>query len=377
MSHSLAQLALYRSSLKKAGIDYAGRSDNELKELYNRLPLLGGGLNNAAPSVFSEPAPEIEPVGKMIEERERLNVTKESAADQLQAALSALLKPQEQALDESRIIELIKQHGRAPETIHISNPETQKTVSVDSPHPDLKKILKFAALRSHVFLYGGAGTGKTTLAQQVAESLELDFYSTGAVMQKYELLGFIDATGNYQTTEFRKAYENGGVFLFDEFDACMPAAIVAFNQALDNGLCPFPDGMVKIHPDFVCIAAGNTIGTGANRQYIGRNPLDGASLDRFYRIEIPYHETLERRIAENAFKRAGGIDADWAMVEDFIEIVRSVRSQCESNRWPIVVSTRMTRRCAEMVALGFRRRDIIKTAIHVDFSEDQKRALVI
>jgi hypothetical protein len=32
---------------------------------------------------------------------------------------------------------------------------------------------------------------------------------------------------------------------------------------------------------FVCIAAANTFGTGADRQYVGRNQLDESTLDRF------------------------------------------------------------------------------------------------
>jgi len=71
------------------------------------------------------------------------------------------------------------------------------------------------------------------------------------------------------------------LFLFDEIDASLPNAVLAFNAALANGYADFPDGMVKRHPRFACIAAANTFGMGADRIYVGRNQLDGADAGPF------------------------------------------------------------------------------------------------
>ena len=57
--------------------------------------------------------------------------------------------------------------------------------------------------------------------------------------------------------------------------------------------------MVKRHPKFICIGAGNTYGTGPDRVYVGRQELDGASLDRFDFLEWAYDETLERFIVDS------------------------------------------------------------------------------
>ena len=121
---------------------------------------------------------------------------------------------------------------------------------------------------------GPAGSGKTTLAEQASEALGIDFHFSGAVLKKHEVLGYRDANGNVQRTAFRDAFENGGLFLFDEIDASSANALVCVNAALANKWCDFPDGRIKAHPSFRIIASANTNGDGATREYAGRNQLD-------------------------------------------------------------------------------------------------------
>lgn len=156
--------------------------------------------------------------------------------------------------------------------------------------------------RMSVFLVGPAGSGKTTIAENMAKKYHMDFYcmSVGNQTTKSDLLGFISATGNYVSTVFRTAFEEGGIFLLDEIDAGNSNVLTILNSALANGYCSFPDGMVKRHTNFVCIASGNTIGQGANKQYVGRNQLDGATLDRFIKIDWYYDEILEKKISKNS-----------------------------------------------------------------------------
>lgn len=149
----------------------------------------------------------------------------------------------------------------------------------------------------NVFLVGPTGSGKTNLAAQLAEVLGINFYFTGAIQFEHKLVGFMDATGGYSPTSFRKAYEFGGVFLFDEIDASSPNALLAFNAALSNNVMDFPDGQVTRHKDFFCIAAANTWGAGRDRVYVGRNQLDAATLNRFIQIDMDYDKKLERAIS--------------------------------------------------------------------------------
>lgn len=221
------------------------------------------------------------------------------------AALAALIAtlqpaaPQAAPLDEARIVELIAEHApRSPQTtIFIDGaPPNRRELRAGLRHCAFPAILAAVSFDS-VFLAGPAGAGKTTIAEQCAEALETPFYFTGAVGSEYKLTGFVDAQGRTVRTAFREAFEHGGLFLFDEIDASDPAALLAFNAALSNGKFDFPDGSVNRHPQFRCIASANTWGGGASREYVGRNQLDAATLDRFARIAMDYDPQLENLIA--------------------------------------------------------------------------------
>jgi cobaltochelatase CobS len=167
------------------------------------------------------------------------------------------------------------------------------TVKIEGKaHAKFARVLKLAAARRNVLLVGPAGTGKTHLAQQVAQALGLDFafISCSAGMSEGQLMGRLVPTGEggkfeYLRSEFVRCYEEGGVFLFDEMDAADSNTMIVINSALANGHMAVPNRpespVARKHPDFVCIAAANTFGTGADRQYVGRNQMDEATLDRF------------------------------------------------------------------------------------------------
>jgi len=153
--------------------------------------------------------------------------------------------------------------------------------------------------RLNVWLYGPPGTGKTTAAKNAALALNLPFYCTGALLTKYDITGFIDANGKLIRSPFREAWENGGVYLFDEIDGSSPAAVVAFNAALANGIMAFPDGMIERHPDCVIIAAANTTGMGATAEFNGRMKIDMATIDRFIMLEWAIDEKIESALSSN------------------------------------------------------------------------------
>lgn len=217
------------------------------------------------------------------------------------------------------------------------------TVDVGKAHKTFPKLLQVLSQHLNVYLVGPAGSGKTYAAKKCAEALGIPFYFTGAIANEYKLTGFKNAQGEYVRTEFREAYENGGVFLFDEIDASFPQAVLAFNAALANDFMDFPDGQVTRHKDFYCIAAANTIGQGADRQYVGRNQLDAASLDRFVFIEWEYDNNLEISLSGNA---------DWAK---YVQLVRKVVSDSKIR---CIISPRASIYGAQLLAAGIERSEV-------------------
>ena len=184
-----------------------------------------------------------------------------------------------------------------------------------------------------IYLYGPAGTGKTTTAKKIAEALGLEFHYNGAIGNAYELSGFIDAGGRYQETPFFKAYSRGGVYLFDELDSSMPGAVLAFNAALANGHAAFPVGNVPRHRDCIILAAGNTCMRGdGNMSGFQRIKQDAAFRDRFTYLEWPIDEALESSMAAAYGDEWGWLDmvrryrrnAERAGIKDFEVTPRAV-----------------------------------------------------
>jgi cobaltochelatase CobS len=222
-------------------------------------------------------------------------------------------------------------------------------------HRDTAKIINALSAGVNVYLHGPAGSGKTTVARKVAEAFNLQFYFAAKVESEYQLMGFKDAKGETVRTQFREAYEHGGVFLFDEMDASSPSAVVALNAALANGICPFPDAIIERHADFICLGAGNTTLAGANRQYAGRNQLDAASIDRFAFIEFGYDDDLERALAT---------DAAWC------EYVQSVRAAVAERGLSHLVTPRATYDGCKLLAAGLDRDTVAKMCVFKGLDAD-------
>jgi hypothetical protein len=71
-----------------------------------------------------------------------------------------------------------------------------------------------------------------------------------------------------------------------------------WNAAIANGYFEFPNGRVDFK-NVHFVAAGNTVGSGADDMYTGRMVLDQATLDRFAIIEFDYSLTIEMAITKN------------------------------------------------------------------------------
>lgn len=192
-------------------------------------------------------------------------------------------------------------------------------------HYKFKDLLLLISNNIPAMLTGGAGSGKSSTCEKVAEALGLDFYFSNAVTQEYKLTGFIDANGKYQETQFYKAFKDGGLFVLDEIDASVPEALIIINTAIANGYFDFPNGKIKAHENFRIVACANTYGLGGDDVYVGRNQLDAASLDRFVVVKFDYDPELEKNLAK---------DKDW------VTFIQALRQQIIKRKIKHIVSMR-------------------------------------
>lgn len=202
---------------------------------------------------------------------------------------------------------------------------------------ELTNVVNLVAMNIPVYLSGPAGCGKNVICKQVSEALGLEFYFSNAVTQEYKLTGFVDANGQFHETQFYKAFTQGGLFMLDEMDASIPEALVILNAAIANGYFDFPNGKANAHKDFRVVAAGNTLGGGADDVYTGRYQLDGSSLDRFAIVPVDYDENVESQLA--------GED------KELLDFVRALRKAFSKSQLKGVVSYRMIERLSKMKGL--------------------------
>lgn len=212
-------------------------------------------------------------------------------------------------------------------------------------------------------LIGPAGSGKSTVVEQIAEALELKYYLQNAVTGVHELAGYLDAHGKYNTTTFREAFSKGGVFFIDEVDTSDPGALKWLNSALANGHAMFPDlpDPVNRHPKFRAVMAANTFGTGADRMYVGANQLDASTLDRFVFFDFGYDEKLETALSGNI---------DWATR------VQELRLAASIEKARIVISPRASIHGAKLLGLGWKQELVEERVIWKGIDPELKKRIL-
>lgn len=198
---------------------------------------------------------------------------------------------------------------------------------------------------------GPAGCGKGYNARRLANVLGLPFYAASltAGVDEGILTGWLlpvdrEKAGvfSFVSSFFVKAYTTGGVMLLDEVDRADNNMMMILNDAVANGEFFIPinteNPVLKMHKDFVLVAAANTHGHGGNRQYCGAGQLDESTLSRFRagQIEMDYDEETEMGLAAPGIWKFG----------------QRLRARCRAHHpsWTKDVSTR------DIIQVGARHR---------------------
>ena len=291
------------------------------------------------------------------------------AGDAAGAALANMVAPHILASLTDSITRLVEARLENVSTvrIEIAKQDGSTRTVAGHAHPKLATLMRILTSRQangyapNVLLVGPTGSGKTNAAHQAADTLDRKFYAQGNMAMTHELMGFIDAAGHYHRTPFRDAFENGGLVILDELDSWDQSCTLALNAALANGYAAFPDGMVKRHPDSIIIGAGNTHGTGATAEYVGRNRLDQAFLSRFpVKIVWDNDPALEINTTGNP---------------DFARMVQAARERARVQGLKHLIDSRHMSAGAALIAQGFTMQEAAELTYLAGLNDEQKRMI--
>lgn len=257
--------------------------------------------------------------------------------------------------------------GRTVRTVPTQTAETETTTDDAAPmrHKNYGQLLALAGARVPVMLVGGAGSGKTTAARQVANDLGLSVIteSCNPDMSATAATGYMSANGTYVPGFLHGVVKHGGVLLLDEFDSA-PGDVVTVLNAVAASVAgdpiTFPNGeTVEIHSDFILIAGANTFGRGSFGGY-KRQTLDAATLDRFATLEWEVDETLELAFAENR---------DWTLK------VQTIRGIVKANGLDMLITPRASINGAKALKAGLTMEEVMSLFIFKGASEDDRRTI--
>lgn len=196
----------------------------------------------------------------------------------------------------------------------------------------LKNVLMAIELDIPMYLWGHAGTGKTTLIEQVCARTNRPALRIQHTVNTEEshIVGQWTAKGgetHFELGPLAVAMKNGWVYLADEYDFALPSVLSVYQPVLEGKSLVIKEAdaanrIIRPHPNFRFVSTGNTNGSGDETGlYQGTNIQNAANYDRFHMVlEIKYMKAaLETQILIN---QASIAKEDAAKLVDFANRVR-------------------------------------------------------
>jgi MoxR-like ATPase len=257
-------------------------------------------------------------------------------AEQVEQIVNNILKTRKIGFKdlESDLLDAIK----SVETIRFVTPEmTSKDFKNDIPN--LLRIIDDVLLGHNVMLIGGAGTGKTYLAEKVAQILGLDteVINCNQFTSPIEINGGQTIEG-YQEGKLINAWKGGKLLILDELPKLDPNTAGILNEALAKTseqdekrsfIVNTRGEKFKRKQGFGVIATGNVYPNTESIAYGANNKQDLSLLDRFTGsvYEVEKNPDFERKVI------LPGHDFIWSIAD-------KIRTLVEKNKWEAQVSIR-------------------------------------
>ena len=281
----------------------------------------------------------------------------------------------EQSTDSDEYLTLLKQSGIAV------------------AHPMLEKVWRLATkAKRNVLLIGGAGCGKTMIGEQLAQLLRVPFSSISCTqgMSESDLTGTllpIRAGGafEYVPAPFVDCVQSQSVFLLDELNAADGNVLLVANSILANGFltipCKIGSPTIRKHPDSIIVAGLNE----ASDIYNSRGLLDGATLDRFYPVRIPYDVAYIKNkfVVDGKKGRArsprwqpSAVKVDQVLLNDALAWFMNVFDMAQSGKLNRIVANRFADNLVAALKAGIPF-DEVKADLTADWTDDERSRIGI
>lgn len=196
-----------------------------------------------------------------------------------------------------------------------------------------------------MFIFGHAGSGKSTLPEQLAARLNIPVYRLIGEVDTCtsHLLGTMDLkNGNTVWIDgpLTQAVRNGGWFVLEEADFISSSVTSVLHSLIDGGdlLIPDTNEIVKRHETFAFFANANTPGSGSSetRGYVGTRELNAAFLSRFNFARVGYADADE----EFEILNSQGLDVPEATMKLMIRCANGFRQSFMQGMSTYAFSTR-------------------------------------
>ncbi len=223
-----------------------------------------------------------------------------------------------------------------------------------------------------LYVFGPAGSGKTSLITQLAAKLNYPVFDiTGHGRLEFpDMVGHLtveDSTMSFQYGPLALAMKFGGLFLLNEIDLLDPATAAGLNGILDGDPLCIPENggeVIKPHPLFRFAATANTNGgSDETGLYQGTLRQNLAFMDRFWLCEIGYPTPKAER--ELLHRKAPSLPKDirTRMVEFAGEVRRLFMGEAEGSYRDTIEVTFSTRTLIRWADLTIRFQPLARQGI--------------
>ncbi|TYB78346.1 AAA family ATPase [Bizionia myxarmorum] len=263
----------------------------------------------------------------------------QASPEQVEAIVKNILKNRKVCFDDlcADLLKVINETQNVK--IHIPKWNNTKTFKNDTPN--LLRIIDDIVLGNNVMLIGGAGTGKTFLAEKVASvtGLEVETINCNQFTSPIEINGGQTIEG-YQEGKLIKAWRDGKLLILDELPKLDPNTAGILNEALAKTNLPENSERAYIvntrgdrfkkKQGFAVIATGNVYPNTESTAYGANNKQDLSLLDRFTGsvYEIEKNPDFEKKVILPGYLFL------WAIAD-------KIRTLIEVNKWEAQVSIRL------------------------------------